>query len=143
GYFVGQNVGKGAHAACACVEDAALRPGEASNSSVAKGCRRAGIVAPVQKNDTVPAGPARDGLPAPQRLWAMAAILLGITLSVLDASIVNLALPDITRDFGASASAAIWVVNAYQLATLGLLLPCAHMGDRFGYRRVYLVGLAV
>jgi DHA2 family multidrug resistance protein-like MFS transporter len=97
----------------------------------------------VQKNDTVPAGAARDGLRAPQRYWAMAAILLGMTLSVLDGSIVNLALPDITRDFGASASAAVWVVNAYQLATLGLLLPCAHLGDRLGYRRVYLVGLAV
>ncbi|NML45651.1 MFS transporter [Ramlibacter sp. G-1-2-2] len=73
----------------------------------------------------------------------MAAILLGMTLSVLDGSIVNLALPDITRDFGASPSAAVWVVNAYQLATLGLLLPCAHLGDRLGYKRVYLVGLAV
>lgn len=84
-----------------------------------------------------------DGLPAPQRYWAMAAILTGISLSVLDSSIVNLALPDITRDFGASASAAVWVVNAYQLATLVLLLPCAQLGERIGYRRVYLVGLAV
>lgn len=73
----------------------------------------------------------------------MAAILLGISLSVLDATIVNLALPDITRDLGASASASVWVVNAYQLATLGLLLPCAHLGDRLGYRRVYLVGLSI
>jgi DHA2 family multidrug resistance protein-like MFS transporter len=84
-----------------------------------------------------------DGLPAPARYWAMAAILLGIALSVLDATLVNLALPDITRDFGASPAAAVWVVNAYQLATLGLLLPCAKLGERLGYRRVYLVGLAV
>ncbi|MEJ8840069.1 MFS transporter [Ramlibacter sp. AN1133] len=73
----------------------------------------------------------------------MAAILLGIALSVLDATLVNLALPDITRHFGASPAAAVWVVNAYQLATLGLLLPCAKLGERVGYRRVYLVGLAV
>ena len=84
-----------------------------------------------------------DGLPLPRRYWAMATIILGITLSVLDATIVNLALPDITRDLGASASASIWVVNAYQLATLGLLLPCAHLGDRLGYSRVYLAGLAL
>lgn len=84
-----------------------------------------------------------DGLPAPERYWAMAAILLGIALTVLDSTILNLALPDITRHFGASASAAVWVVNAYQLATLALLLPCAQLGERFGYRRVYLVGLAV
>ena len=99
---------------------------------------------PVQPQPPVPtAAPMPDGLPAPRRFWAMAAIILGIALSVLDSTIVNLALPDITRDFGASASAAIWVVNAYQLATLGLLLPCAYLGDRLGYRRVYLVGLAV
>lgn len=84
-----------------------------------------------------------DGLPVPERHWAMAAILLGIALTVLDSSILNLALPDITRHFGASPSAAVWVVNAYQLATLGLLLPCASLGERFGYRRVYLVGLVV
>ena len=73
----------------------------------------------------------------------MAAIILGISLSVLDSTIVNLALPDITRHFGASPSAAVWVVNAYQLATLSLLLPCAHLGERIGYRRVYLAGLAL
>ena len=84
-----------------------------------------------------------EGLPLPQRWWAMAAIITGIALSVLDSTIVNLALPDITRHFGASASAAVWVVNAYQLATLALLLPCAHLGERLGYRRVYLAGLAL
>ena len=62
---------------------------------------------------------------------------------MLDSSIVNLALPDITRDLGASASESVWVVNAYQLATLTLLLPCAHLGERVGYRRVYLAGLSV
>jgi DHA2 family multidrug resistance protein-like MFS transporter len=84
-----------------------------------------------------------DGLPVPERYWAMAAIILGIALSVLDSTILNLALPDITRHFGASPAAAVWVVNAYQLATLALLLPCAHLGERVGYRRVYLVGLGV
>jgi MFS transporter, DHA2 family, multidrug resistance protein len=84
-----------------------------------------------------------DGLPAPERYWAMAAIIMGIALSVLDATIVNLALPDITRHFGASPAAAVWVVNAYQLATLALILPLATLGDRVGYRRVYLAGVAV
>lgn len=83
------------------------------------------------------------GLPAPERYWAMAAILLGVGLSVLDSTLVNLALPDISRHFAASPSASVWVVNAYQLATLALLLPCAQLGERVGYRRVYLVGLAL
>ena len=71
----------------------------------------------------------------------MAVIILGIALSVLDGTIMNLALPAIARDLNASASQSIWVVNAYQLAILAFLLPCATLGDLFGYRRVYLGGL--
>jgi MFS transporter, DHA2 family, multidrug resistance protein len=73
----------------------------------------------------------------------MATILLGITLSVLDGMVVNLALPGMVRDLHSSASNAVWIVNAYQLATLVLLLPLATLGDRLGYRRVYLVGAVV
>jgi DHA2 family multidrug resistance protein-like MFS transporter len=84
-----------------------------------------------------------DGLPVPQRYWAIAAIILGVGVSVLDTSLVNLALPDIARDLGATPSAAVWVVNAFQLAILTALLPCAQLGERIGYRRVYLMGLVV
>ncbi|MDB5820599.1 MAG: transporter [Rhizobacter sp.] len=73
----------------------------------------------------------------------MVTILLGISLAVLDGTIVNLALPAITHDLNATASHAIWVVNAFQICTLAMLLPCAMLGDLFGYRRVYLVGLAI
>lgn len=69
--------------------------------------------------------------------------MLGIALSVLDGTIVNLALPSISRDLHSAASQSILVVNAYQVATLAMLLPCAAFGDRLGYRRVYLVGVAV
>lgn len=86
---------------------------------------------------------APDGLPTPARHWAMAAILLGIAVSVLDATIVNLALPGIARDLNRPAADAIWIVNAYQLGVLTLLLPCAKLGDLLGYRRVYLGGVAV
>ena len=85
----------------------------------------------------------QDGLPTPARYRAMAVIMLGISLSVLDGTIVNLALPGITRELHASAVASVWVVNAYQLAAVGLLLPCAALGDRVGYRRVYLGGVVV
>jgi DHA2 family multidrug resistance protein-like MFS transporter len=73
----------------------------------------------------------------------MAVIILGIALSVLDGTIVNLALPGIARDLHVSAPQTVWVVNAYQVATLGLLLPCAALGDQIGYRRVYLWGLSL
>ncbi len=84
-----------------------------------------------------------DGLPQPARSRAMLVIILGLTLGVMDISIVNLALPGIARELQAGASDAIWIVNAYQLAALVLLLPLAALGDRLGYRRVYLVGMAV
>ncbi|MDO9438808.1 MFS transporter [Hydrogenophaga sp.] len=70
-------------------------------------------------------------------------MVLGIALSVMDSSILNLALPDIARELDATATQAIWVVNAYQIASLVMLLPLAALGDRLGYRRVYLVGMAL
>ena len=89
------------------------------------------------------APPSYEGMPTPSRYVAMAAIILGISLAVLDATIVNLALPSIAVKLHASAAHAIWVVNAYQLAILALLLPLAMLGDLIGYRRVYLSGIAI
>ncbi len=73
----------------------------------------------------------------------MLVILVGIAMAVLDSTLVNLALPTLAADFGASPSSAIWVVNAFQLAVLCVLLPLASLGDRVGYRRVYLAGTAL
>jgi DHA2 family multidrug resistance protein-like MFS transporter len=84
-----------------------------------------------------------DGLAQPARGRAMVVIILGIAMSVLDGTIVNLALPSIANELHASASQSIWVVNAYQVAILVLLLPLASLGDLVGYRRVYLVGMAL
>ena len=84
-----------------------------------------------------------DGLPVPRRYWAIAAIILAITMSVLDSTIVNVALPSLARDFHASDAASIWVVNAYQIAILITLLPLASLGEIVGYRRISQCGLAV
>ena len=90
------------------------------------------------------ASPAsHDGLPVPRRYWAIAAIALAITMSVLDSTIVNVALPTIARELHASSAASIWVINAYQLAILMVLLPLAALGEIVGYRRVSQTGLAV
>ena len=85
----------------------------------------------------------QDGLPGRTRTQAMLVILLGLSVAVLDGSVLNLALPAIVREFAASPSDAIWVVNAYQLATLVMLLPLAAVGERIGYRRVYLGGMVL
>jgi MFS transporter, DHA2 family, multidrug resistance protein len=84
-----------------------------------------------------------DGLPVPRRYWAIAAIILSICMSVLDATIANVALPSIARDFHATNAASIWVINAYQLAILATLLPLASLGEIVGYRRVSPTGMVV
>ena len=73
----------------------------------------------------------------------MLVVLLGLLVAVLDGSVLNLALPAIARKFEAASSDAIWVGNAYQIATLVMLLPLAAVGERIGYRRIYLGGMAL
>jgi DHA2 family multidrug resistance protein-like MFS transporter len=99
----------------------------------------------LDREDTDAHSPAGmpDGLPIPRRYWSVAAIWLAMTMSVLDGAIANVALPTIAGELHASAASSIWIVNAYQLAITVTLLPLAALGDRLGYRRVYMVGLAV
>jgi MFS transporter, DHA2 family, multidrug resistance protein len=85
----------------------------------------------------------QDGLPTPQRYWAASTIWLALTLSVLDGSIANVALPTIASDLNAPAADSIWVVNAYQLAIVVSLLPMAAIGEMIGFRRVFQLGIIV
>jgi DHA2 family multidrug resistance protein-like MFS transporter len=89
------------------------------------------------------AAPHADGLPVPRRYWAIAAIILAITMSVLDSTIVNVALPSLAHDFRTSDAASIWVINSYQVAILIALLPLASLGEIVGYRRVSQWGLGI
>ena len=88
-------------------------------------------------------GTDTDGLPLPQRYWAIAVVALGITMAVLDSAIANVALPTIAKDLNAAPADSIWVVNAYQLVITILMLPLASLGEVVGYRRVYRIGLVV
>jgi len=85
----------------------------------------------------------QDGLPPPQRRWAIATVALAIFLTVVDQTIVNVALPTIAADLNVDASSSVWIVNAYQVAIMLSLLPLSAVGDIFGYKRVYLAGLAL
>lgn len=82
-----------------------------------------------------------DGLPMPRRYWAATAIWLAIFMAVLDSAIANVALPSIGRALGASPASSIWIVNAYQVTITVLLLPLAALGDKIGYRKVYVPSL--
>jgi DHA2 family multidrug resistance protein-like MFS transporter len=73
----------------------------------------------------------------------MASVWLALTMAVLDGAIANVALPTIARELGASPASSVWIINAYQLTITMLLLPLAALGDRIGYKRIYIPGLAV
>jgi EmrB/QacA subfamily drug resistance transporter len=79
-----------------------------------------------------------------QRRWlALYVLCVGMLMIVLDATIVNVALPSIQEDLGFSQNDLAWVVNAYLIAFGGLLLLSGRIGDLIGQRRIFLIGLAV
>lgn len=79
----------------------------------------------------------------PARRWAVLAVLcLSVLLVTVDNTIVNVALPSISRELGASTGALQWVVDAYSLVFAGLLLVGGNLGDRLGRRRTLQAGMA-
>ena len=77
----------------------------------------------------------------PRRLGAILAVAFGVSLSVIDGTIANVALPTIGQKLGISSADSIWIVNAYQLAIMVSLLSFSALGDVVGYRKVYIGGL--
>jgi len=74
--------------------------------------------------------------------WVLFATVLGSSLALLDATVVNVALQRIGTTFGAGFAALQWTVNAYTLTLASLILLGGSLGDRFGRRRVFLIGVA-
>src|SRR5438874_5487065 len=77
------------------------------------------------------------------RWSAFMVLCLGSFMIVLDTTIVNVALPSIRTDLGFSASSLAWVVNAYMLFFGGFLLLGGRLGDLYGYRRMFLIGITI
>jgi EmrB/QacA subfamily drug resistance transporter len=73
--------------------------------------------------------------------WVLPATILGSSLGFIDSSVVNVALPAIERHLGGGLGALQWVVNGYLLTFASLILLGGSAGDRFGRRRVFLIGL--
>ncbi|WP_457029982.1 MFS transporter [Kitasatospora sp. P5_F3] len=73
--------------------------------------------------------------------WVLAATALGSGMAMLDGTVVNVALPTIGADLGASMAQLQWTVNAYLLTLAGLILLGGSLGDRYGRRRVFLIGV--
>jgi EmrB/QacA subfamily drug resistance transporter len=77
------------------------------------------------------------------RGWTLAIVSIGLFMVVLDNLVVNVALPSIHRDLGGSIQALEWTVSAYVLAYAVLLLTGSALGDRFGRKRMFILGIAL
>lgn len=89
----------------------------------------------------------RVGTPKPEaeqvNIRAMLALCLAATVVTLDLSLINTALPTISEAIGVSASSAIWLVTAYQISVIALLLPFASLGEIVGHKRMFAGGLGL
>jgi EmrB/QacA subfamily drug resistance transporter len=81
--------------------------------------------------------------PDPRRWWTLGVLCLSLLVIGVDNTILNVALPTLERDLGASASQLQWIVDAYMLVFAGLLLTAGALGDRFGRKRALEIGLVV
>lgn len=86
--------------------------------------------------------PAKEGLPRRSGL-ALAVLLLGAFMALLDTTIVNVAIPTIRTGLNASDAAVSWVVSGYALAFGLVLVPAGWLGDRIGHRTVFITGMAL
>jgi EmrB/QacA subfamily drug resistance transporter len=86
---------------------------------------------------------SEQAAPDPRRWAALVLLAAAELVTVLDATIVNIALPSIGRDLGASTATLSWVINAYVLAFGGLLLLGGRLADLLGRRRIFVAGLLV
>src|SRR5213080_3322297 len=77
------------------------------------------------------------------RWFALYVLTLGSLMIVLDATIVNVALPSIKEDLGFSKTSIAWIVNAYLLTYGGFLLLGGRLGDLFGHRRLFVSGITL
>src|SRR5262245_51551069 len=92
------------------------------------------VVAPIAENGSVTWGTSTAR-------WVLLATVLGSGIAFLDATVVNVALPTIGTDLNASVAGLQWIVTSYTLTLASLILIGGSLGDRFGRRRVFLVGV--
>ncbi|MGW5772710.1 MFS transporter [Streptomyces longwoodensis] len=80
-------------------------------------------------------------LASPQGRWILLTTVLGSSMALLDSTVVNVALPRIGRDLDADLAALQWTVNAYMVTLAGLILLGGSLGDRYGRRKVFVIGV--
>ncbi|MET7297849.1 MFS transporter [Embleya sp. NPDC005575] len=97
--------------------------------------------------DTTKHGPDRtneaDAPPDPRRWWALGALVVGLLVVGLDTTIINVAMPTMSDQLGASTGDLQWIADSYIVVFAALMLPAGLIGDRYGRRLFLLVGLAI
>ena len=90
------------------------------------------------------ASPPGEPTAGDRHRWAILAVTcLAVFVTVLDGTIVNVALPTLTVDLGATTRQLQWIVDAYLLVFTGLLLAAGGLGDKYGRKRMLIAGLIV
>src|SRR6476661_4786655 len=79
----------------------------------------------------------------PKGRWILAATILGSSMAMIDGTVVNIALPALQEHMGATIADVQWVVEAYTLFLAALMLTGGAMGDRYGRKRVFMLGAAI
>lgn len=100
------------------------------------------MLAPHRRPCDTPHRAAPAQAPAADTRWVLPATILGSSLSYIDESVVNVALPAIQRSLGTSFATTQWVFNGYMLTLASLILLGGSAGDRFGRQRMFLIGVA-
>jgi EmrB/QacA subfamily drug resistance transporter len=75
--------------------------------------------------------------------WILAAAIIGSSMAFINGTVTNVALPSIQSDLGATRAEALWVVQAYALLLATLILVGGSLGDHFGHRRVFVLGISI
>ncbi len=101
----------------------------------------ANILKPPCDEGVIAAKPASHGVSS--GFWVLAATILGSSMAFIDGTVVNVALPVLQKDLGATVGDAQWVMEAYSLFLAALILVGGSMGDHFGRRRVFGIGVVV
>ena len=91
----------------------------------------------------VHAAPDHDDCPKGRGRWVLAATILGSSMAFVDGTVVNVALPVLQDDLDANLAELQWVVEAYALTLAALILVGGMLGDQFGRRRIFAIGIAV
>lgn len=84
-----------------------------------------------------------DGLPSADRRLAVVALTLSTLMSVIDVTMINIALPTMARDLGITDSRAVWITNVFQIVCAAMLLVCAAASELLSRRKIYVFGIAI